>query len=80
MRLRPKLTLNYGPRFDTVSEEFTHESQLSPRVNLVWKPASGTTLHIGYARYFVPPPFENLTPANIAAVRRDNGGPGGDAG
>ena len=36
-KLTPTLTLNYGLRFDMV-EEFTHESQLSPRVNLVWKP------------------------------------------
>jgi hypothetical protein len=64
-RLWPTLTLNYGARFDAV-EEFTHESQVSPRVNLVWKPVPETTLHIGYARYFVPPPFEALTPTSIA--------------
>jgi outer membrane receptor protein involved in Fe transport len=64
-RLTPTLTLNYGLRFDAV-EEFTHESQLSPRVNLVWKPFEGTTLHIGYARYFVPPPYESLTPADLS--------------
>jgi outer membrane receptor protein involved in Fe transport len=64
-RLLPTLTLNYGARFDMVAQ-FTHESQISPRVNLVWKPVPDTTLHIGYARYFVPPPFEALTPASIA--------------
>jgi outer membrane receptor protein involved in Fe transport len=64
-RLLPTLTLNYGARFDAV-EQFTHESQVSPRINLVWKPVTGTTLHIGYARYFVPPPFESLTPETIA--------------
>jgi outer membrane receptor protein involved in Fe transport len=64
-RLTPNLTLNYGLRFDAV-EQFTHESQVSPRINLVWKPLTDTTLHIGYARYFVPPPFEALTPASIA--------------
>jgi outer membrane receptor protein involved in Fe transport len=64
-RLLPTLTLNYGARFDMV-EEFTHESQLSPRANLVWKPVTNTTLHIGYARYFVPPPYEALTPGSIA--------------
>jgi outer membrane receptor protein involved in Fe transport len=63
-RLLPTLTLNYGARFDMV-EEFTHESQVSPRANLVWKPVSGTTLHIGYARYFVPPPYEVLSPESI---------------
>jgi outer membrane receptor protein involved in Fe transport len=64
-RVMPKLTLNYGLRFDGV-EQFTHESQVSPRINLVWKPLTGTTLHVGYARYFVPPPFEALTPTTIA--------------
>ena len=64
-RIKPKLTLNYGLRFDAV-EQFTHESQVSPRINLVWKPLTDTTLHIGYSRYFVPPPFEALTPTSIA--------------
>jgi len=64
-RLTPTLTLNYGLRLDAV-EEFTHESQISPRINLVWKPMDGTTLHIGYARYFVPPPYEALMPTDIA--------------
>jgi outer membrane receptor protein involved in Fe transport len=64
-RIMPKLTLNYGLRFDVV-EQFTHESQVSPRINLVWKPLTDTTLHIGYSRYFVPPPFEAVTPTNIA--------------
>jgi outer membrane receptor protein involved in Fe transport len=64
-RITPTVTLNYGLRFDAV-EQFTHESQVSPRVNLVWKPFPDTTLHIGYARYFVPPPYEALTPAGIA--------------
>jgi outer membrane receptor protein involved in Fe transport len=64
-RLTPRLTLNYGARFDAV-EEFTHESQVSPRINLVWKPFNDTTAHIGYARYFVPPPYEVLSSSSIA--------------
>ena len=64
--IMPAVTLNYGLRFDAV-EEFTHESQVSPRVNLVWQPTSATTLHAGYSRYFVPPPYEALTPATIAS-------------
>ena len=35
-KLTPTLTLNYGARFDVV-HAYTHESQLSPRANLVWK-------------------------------------------
>jgi outer membrane receptor protein involved in Fe transport len=73
-RLTPKLTLNYGLRFDAV-EQFTHESQVSPRINLVWKPLTGTTLHIGYARYFAPPPFEALTPSSIAKFQGTTAAP-----
>ena len=56
-RVVPKLTINYGLRFDQVNE-YTNESQVSPRVNAVWKPLEGTTVHGGYSRYFIPPPFE----------------------
>jgi outer membrane receptor protein involved in Fe transport len=56
-KLTHTLTLNYGGRFDLV-DEFTHENQFSPRVNLVWQPATGTAIHAGYSHYFTPPPFE----------------------
>ena len=32
---------------------------------MVWKPTDTTTLHAGYARYFVPPPFELVSPSTI---------------
>lgn len=63
-RLTPKLTLNYGARFDVV-RAFTHESQLSPRANLVWQATPLTTFHIGYARTFTPPPQELIAPADV---------------
>jgi hypothetical protein len=56
-RILPKVTINGGLRFDGV-DQFTNGTQLSPRLNVVWKPTATTTLHIGYARYFLPPPFE----------------------
>jgi outer membrane receptor protein involved in Fe transport len=62
--LADALTLNYGLRFDQL-EAFRHENQLSPRINLVWKPQEGTTLHAGYARYFSPPPFELVASETI---------------
>jgi outer membrane receptor protein involved in Fe transport len=74
--LLPTLTLNYGLRFDLV-DQFTHENQISPRVNLVWKPVAGTTLHIGYARYFVPPPFEAVTPTSVSSFAGTSGAPPG---
>ena len=63
--LADALTLNYGLRFDQLVA-FRHENQLSPRVNLVWKPTQGTTLHGGYARYFSPPPFELVASTAVA--------------
>lgn len=56
-KLLPPLTLNYGLRFDHFNA-FSSGQQTSPRVNLVWKPIEGMTVHGGYSRYFSPPPFE----------------------
>jgi outer membrane receptor protein involved in Fe transport len=63
-RILPTVTINAGLRFDGV-DEFAQESQVSPRVNVVWKPTDTTTLHVGYARYFVPPPFELVGPSTL---------------
>jgi outer membrane receptor protein involved in Fe transport len=65
-RILPSLTLNAGLRFDAV-QEFTQESQPSPRINLVWKPTSTTTVTLGYARYFVPPPFELVSATTVTS-------------
>lgn len=54
--LSDTLTFNYGVRFDQ-SEGLVSEHQFSPRAGLVWKPDTATTLHVGYARYFTPPPL-----------------------
>jgi outer membrane receptor protein involved in Fe transport len=60
-RINRQLTLNYGLRYDRFDSNFDTEDQLSPRVNLVWKADDATTLHAGYARYFVTPPVQNST-------------------
>jgi len=65
-KLADALTLNYGGRFDLV-DEFTHENQVSPRVNLVWQPLTGMAIHAGYSHYFTPPPFE-LVGGNTVAL------------
>lgn len=49
-------------RFDGVSE-FVSETQLGPRINVVWQPTHTTTLHFG----FTPPPFEELSGGYIGA-------------
>ena len=63
--LSDQLTFNYGLRYDRL-EAFRTEDQVSPRANLVWRPAEGTTIHAGYARYFTPPPFELVASASVA--------------
>jgi outer membrane receptor protein involved in Fe transport len=65
-KLDEALTLNYGLRYDRF-EGIVTEDQVSPRLNLVWKPLAGTTVHGGYSRYFTPPPFELATNSAIAA-------------
>jgi outer membrane receptor protein involved in Fe transport len=73
-RILPALTLNYGFRFDGVNE-FTNENQVSPRVNAVWKATDATTVHAGYSRYFVPPPFELVAPTAIALFNNTTAAP-----
>ena len=59
-----KLTVNYGVRGD-VYKAFRTESQLSPRLGLVYQASDDTTLHAGYSRYFTPPATEAITTTNI---------------
>ena len=63
--LMESLTLNYGIRYDRFDASFDHEGQLSPRVNLVWKIDDATSAHAGYARYFMPPTLQYISPATI---------------
>jgi hypothetical protein len=60
-----QLTINFGGRFDIV-DAFAHENQLSPRINIVYEPFKGTALHAGYARYFTPPPLENVEQGTVS--------------
>jgi len=64
-KLGSALTLNCGLRFDVFNSSFDNENQLSPRINLIWQPTTRTTLHAGYARYFTPPPAENVTAGTV---------------
>ena len=57
-------TLNYGLRFDHYSA-YSNGSLLQPRINFVWQLSSGTTLHGGYSRYFIPPPFELIAATTV---------------
>jgi outer membrane receptor protein involved in Fe transport len=72
-KFAPEWTLNYGGRFDLYSSSFDNEWQFSPRLNLVYQPSSKTTWHIGYARYFTPPPLETVPGSNITAFNGTSG-------
>ena len=63
--ISPALTVNAGIRFDAV-RAYTSEQQLSPRINLVWTPTDGTSIHAGYARNFTPPPQELIGATTVA--------------
>ncbi len=72
----PSVTINFGARFDVV-DAYTHENQISPRINIVWQPTATTTLKAGYSRYFTPPPFELVTPNSLARSASTSGAPPG---
>jgi outer membrane receptor protein involved in Fe transport len=65
-KILPKVTINYGARFDLFYSSFDKENQPSPRVNIIYQPFESTTLHAGYARYFTPPALENLAGTSVA--------------
>jgi outer membrane receptor protein involved in Fe transport len=74
--LTDTLTVNYGLRYDAFTA-YEAENQLSPRVNAVWKPIEGTTIHAGYARYFSPPPFELVASSDVALFDNTTAAGGG---
>ncbi|HTO55087.1 MAG TPA: TonB-dependent receptor [Myxococcota bacterium] len=65
-RLTKELTFNYGLRYDRVAE-FIRADQFSPRINMVYAAPTGTTLHVGWSRYFTPPPMELVAPTSVSA-------------
>ena len=66
-KLTPTVTVNYGARFDAIDGN-TQENQLSPRLNVVWQPNPILTAHLGYARYFTPPPLAQVNNGAIAST------------
>jgi outer membrane receptor protein involved in Fe transport len=75
-RVVPTLTLNYGVRYDVLNA-YTDTQQLSPRVNLVWKPDDETAFHAGYSRYFTPPSLENISGQSLGTFAGTTGYPAG---
>ena len=74
-QILPKVTINYGVRFDEYHSTFINENQPSPRINLVYKPFDWTTMHVGYSRFFTPPPLENVPAGNLSAFAGTSGAP-----
>ena len=66
-KITNQLTLNAGLRFDQMYQ-YVDANQLSPRINLTWKPQDDTTFHVGYARTFTPPTQVIAAPVNLALV------------
>ena len=58
-------TLNSGLRGDHY-QLARSESQLSPRLGLVWQASANTAVHAGYSRYFTPPATQLIVSSNIA--------------
>ncbi len=63
-KISNQLTLNVGLRFDQLYQ-FIDTNQFSPRIALVYKPTQGTTVHLGYSRYFTPPYQAQATQSNF---------------
>lgn len=63
------VTVNAGGRIDHV-KAVTDRTRFSPRASLVWQPQPETTVHVGYARYFIPAPIESAAekPGDLAAT------------
>lgn len=68
-RLGDAITLNWGGRIDHVTGSGDHTA-FSPRASMVWRPGADTTVHLGYARYFLPAPVEGTSdnPADLATT------------
>jgi outer membrane receptor protein involved in Fe transport len=58
------LTINYGLRYDKVNT-VVDESQVSPRLGLVYDVSPDLRVHAGYSRYFTPPPTEKIDTTSV---------------
>lgn len=65
-QLTKQLTINYGARYDQV-HTVVDEQQLSPRLGAVYDLSKDTRVHVGYARYFTPPPTEKIDTTSVQA-------------
>jgi hypothetical protein len=65
-RIAAPLSASLGVRWDTLSG-FTSDHQVDWSANLIYRPDSATTLHLGAARYFQVPSLLGISPTAQAA-------------
>ena len=65
-RLNPAFSVDLGLRGDHLTG-YTHAQQLSPRLNLAFRPSPLVTLHAGAARYLQVPSLLGIAPTAPAA-------------
>jgi hypothetical protein len=65
-RLSERLSVDLGLRGDDLTG-YTHAQQLSPRLNLTFRPNPDTALHAGFARFLQVPSFLGIAPTTQAA-------------
>ncbi|HXX92084.1 MAG TPA: TonB-dependent receptor, partial [Planctomycetota bacterium] len=70
------LVLNFGARFDALGGTIAHETQTSPRANLIYTPGEGTSLHAGYSRYFTPPELAVVRDESLGKFANTSNAPG----
>ena len=78
-RVTDRFTINAGLRGD-YADQAVQASQLSPRLNAVWRPLDGTTLSLGYARYFTPPAQDLITPFTVNQFASTTNAPASERG
>jgi hypothetical protein len=57
----PRASVNLGLRVDNLTG-YTHATQLSPRLNLLWRPDAAAAWHLGVARYLQVPSLLGIAP------------------
>jgi outer membrane receptor for ferrienterochelin and colicins len=73
-KLASNLVLNFGLRGDAVNA-YRNQMQLEPRINAVWTPLDGLAVHVGYARYLTPTPFELVATTTVSKFVGTSGEP-----
>ena len=62
----PRMSVDIGLRGDDLTG-YTHAQQLSPRLNLLFRPNSASALHAGFARYLQVPSFLGIASTTQSA-------------